>query len=70
MRILCGKFLNGCLGVFNWCEKGDFGWECVEMRDFERLFLCVGVSRVNFDIICGLKKILKSRRRNGRTDKS
>jgi hypothetical protein len=49
MRILCGKFLNGCLGVFNWCEKGDFGWECVEMRDFERLFLSVGwVRRVDF----------------------
>ena len=42
MRILCGKFLKGCLGVFNWWEKGDFGWECVEMRDFERLFLSVG----------------------------
>ena len=41
MRILCGKFLNGCFGVFNWWEKGDFGWECVEMRDFERLFLSV-----------------------------
>ena len=42
MRILCGKFLNGCLGVFSWWKKGDFGWECVEMRDFERLFLSVG----------------------------